>query len=86
MEKRDMPMKQEERIWPEATPEDLRMVGFESGKNSIFRVVFGCMQYLTDVISMEQKARIVLDYDPDALNWTMQVFTAKDAPIPEDIR
>lgn len=65
---------------------ELRQAGRESGKNSIFQVVFGTMQYLTDIVSMKHKARIVLDYDPDKLNWEMTVFTAKDAPIPENIR
>lgn len=64
----------------------LQVIGRESGKNSIFQALLGSMQYITDLVSTNYKARIVFDYDPDALNWVMTIFTDKDAPIPEDIR
>lgn len=64
----------------------LQVIGRESGKNSILQTLLGTMQYITDLVSAKHKARIVFDYDPDALNWVITIFTDKDAPIPEDIR
>ena len=65
---------------------ELRMAGQESGKNAVFQVVLGCLQYIGDIVDAKHKARIVIDYDPDALNWVMTLFTDKDAPIPKGIR
>lgn len=63
-----------------------RIVGQESGKNSIFQTVLGSLQYIGDILNAKHKARIVIDYDPDAVNWVMTLFTDLDAPIPTDIR
>lgn len=64
----------------------LQVIGRESGKNAIFQALLGTKQYITDLVSANQKARIVFDYDPGVMNWVMTIFTDKDAPIPEDIR
>ena len=64
----------------------LQMIGRESGKNAIFQALLGTMQYVTDLVSANHKARIVFDYDPDALNWVVTIFADKDAPIPKDVR
>jgi len=73
--------------WKQLHPNDeLVPIAQEVGKNSIFQVVLGNMRYLTDVVNEKNKVRIVLDYDPEAVNWVMTIFTARDAQIPEDIR
>ena len=58
----------------------LQFAGQESGKNAIFQIMLDSMKYVSNIVSAKKKARIVLDYDPDAENWVMTLFTGGGKP------
>lgn len=66
--------------------EDFRLAVQQVTKNSLFSVNHGILKVLADFVQPQYKTRIVLDYDPDALNWTLRIFTDKDAPIVQKLR
>lgn len=52
-------------------------------KNEVFTASMELMRGLSNIVGFQKKARIVIDYDPDLRNFTMEVFSQQDAESDE---
>lgn len=64
----------------------MNKAGMFSGPRDGFMTVLEWMRYLTDIVRFNQKARIVIEYDPDKEKFFTEIFISQDAPLPQDIR
>ena len=64
----------------------MKVAGKSYSRRDGFLIALEWMRYLTDIVSFNQKARIVIDYDPDKETFYTEIMLAQDAPLPADIR
>lgn len=64
----------------------MKSAGHFYGPNDGFVSALEWMRYLTDIIGLQQKARIVIEYDPSRKKCETEIFISEDAPFPQDIR
>ena len=55
--------------------ENLKKSGHMTGKNCILDALFGIIECIAQTVKFQKRTRIVIEYDPDAENWSMDVFT-----------
>lgn len=69
-----------------AERDGLKRAGWSSGPKNGFDVMLEWMRYLTDIVGFQQRARIVIDYDPNEPKCRTEIFIDKDAPLPTELR
>lgn len=64
--------------------ENLKNSGRITGKNCILDALFGIIECIAQTVKFQKRTRIVIEYDPGAENWSIDVFTDAVEPTRTD--
>ena len=64
---------------------EMKKAGHQSFQTDGFLTALLMMQYLSAIVKWDEKARIVIEYDPSQKKSAMEIFIPKDAPFPQYI-